>query len=390
MIIEKNPNPTKDQHFMVDKNMLEKIYETANIQDGEYIVEIGGGEGALTDYLVLGNNFVTVIEKDPYYADYLKKKYTKYPNLRVIEGDALTYNFCDYDRIIANLPYTITEPFLINLASSGALDYNPSNPKGSSVKSVTLVLSQNSVRKIVAPVQITEGKSRHINPEFGIMSTIAKTFCNVDIVSAIPSEVFYPKPAVTSFLVNFTPKKEKTTVDRIMKELLVDKKGNRSSIKRLYQLMISQGKIYKINKHKNNTFNVISKNFISSAIENNNIYDLSPSQISQLVQDFIRNDIDFKSKNRRKQRNREDFIDFSRYSINEKFIYDELDDEYEDETDDLNYYKSKFQKKYDYMYDDKQYNVLLHRGLEYIDSENLQQMLGKEHKKEKKLVLTRE
>ena len=66
---EKNPNPTKDQHFMVDKNMLESIYDTANIQEGESIVEIGGGSGALTDYLVQGNNYITVIEKDPYYAN---------------------------------------------------------------------------------------------------------------------------------------------------------------------------------------------------------------------------------------------------------------------------------------------------------------------------------
>ena len=42
MSFEKNPNPTKDQHFMVDKNMLQLIYDTANIQEGESIVEIGG------------------------------------------------------------------------------------------------------------------------------------------------------------------------------------------------------------------------------------------------------------------------------------------------------------------------------------------------------------
>ena len=68
----KNPNPTKDQHFMVDQNMLKRIYDSANIQPYETICEIGGGEGALTDYLISGNNFVTVIEKDPYYANYLK------------------------------------------------------------------------------------------------------------------------------------------------------------------------------------------------------------------------------------------------------------------------------------------------------------------------------
>ena len=44
--IVKNPNPTKDQHFMVDKEMIEYICRKANIQPGETVIEIGGGEGA--------------------------------------------------------------------------------------------------------------------------------------------------------------------------------------------------------------------------------------------------------------------------------------------------------------------------------------------------------
>ena len=193
---EKNPNPTKDQHFMVDKSMLELIYDTADIQEGESIVEIGGGSGALTDYLVRGKNFVTVIEKDPYYAALLRNKYQEYSNVSVVEGDALNYDFSSYDRLVANLPYTITEPFLMNLASSGALAYDPKRQSGSSLKSVTLVLSQNSTRKMVAPVQIAEGNSKHLNQEFGMMGAICKAFSDVDIVTAIPSDAFYPEPAV--------------------------------------------------------------------------------------------------------------------------------------------------------------------------------------------------
>ena len=39
----KNPNPTKDQHFMVDSDMLKRVYDSANIQPYETICEIGGG-----------------------------------------------------------------------------------------------------------------------------------------------------------------------------------------------------------------------------------------------------------------------------------------------------------------------------------------------------------
>lgn len=373
MVLEKNPNPTKDQHFMVDQSMLQLIYDTAKIEEGESIVEIGGGAGALTDYLVKGNNFVTVIEKDPYYANLLKNKYSNYPNVTVIEGDALNYNYTDYDRIVANLPYTITEPFLINLAASGSLDYNPSN-KGSNVKSVTLVLSQNSTRKLVAPIQVTEGNSKHLNQEFGIMGAISKSFCDVDIVTAIPSEAFFPEPAVTSFVVNLTPKKEKTTVDRIMREILVDKKCTRPSIKKIYQSMIARGEIYKTNKHKN-SFDTVSTSFTSKNIENQNVYDLSHAQISQLVQDLIRNDISIKSKNSNKNR-RQNEDDYSRYFQGNKFVYNK--DEYEDEVDIQvnNNSKKKYEEKYNYMYESDKYDLLLRRGLEYIDPTELQILLG--------------
>lgn len=377
---EKNPNPTKDQHFMVDKSMLELICETANIQDGESIVEIGGGEGALTDYLIRGNNFVTVIEKDSYYANYLKEKYKDCHNVMVIEGDALNYNYESYDRVVANLPYTITEPFLINLAASGALDYNKNNANGSNVKSVTLVLSQNSTRKMVAPVQITEGKSRHLNQEFGIMGAICKTFCDVDIVTAIPSEAFYPEPAVTSFVVNMTPKKEKTTVDRIMRELLIDKKCNKPSISRVYQLMIARGEIYKTNKYKNDFTSILST-FTSKNIESQNIYDLSHAQISQLVQDLIRNDISIKSK-RLSRAKRQNDDDYSKYFSGNKFVYDPNNYENYDEEDDYQgngEYNKKNEEKYNYMYDSIKYDVLLQRGLEYIDFDELQEMFGKKN-----------
>ena len=165
---EKNPNPTKDQHFLRHEETLKLICDSAQIQEGESIVEIGGGDGALTDYLAQGNNLVTVIEKDPYYAKVLREKYANFPNVTVVEGDALDFNFNGYDRIVANLPFTITEPLFINLASSGVLDIN-----SSTLKRMTVVISQNSTRKMVAPVQITEGKSKHINHDFGLMGAIA-------------------------------------------------------------------------------------------------------------------------------------------------------------------------------------------------------------------------
>ena len=364
----KNPNPTKDQHFMKDKDMLQRIYDTANIQEYETICEIGGGEGALTDYLIKGNNPVTVIEKDPYYANYLKEKYKDNQNVTVIEGDALEYDFSAYDRVVANLPYTITEPFLVNLARTGALNYEKGNANGSNVKSVTLVLSQNSTRKMVAPVQISDGKSKHQNSEYGLMGAICHAFVDVDIKCAIPSEAFFPEPAVTSFLVNLTPKKKKTTIDRILSEFLMDKKGANPSIGHIYKLMLNQNKIYKMNKHKSNSFK-FNNSCTSKVIEDKNIYDLSNSQISELVQDLVNNDMKIKSANARSNSDRFD-DPLERYMKTGKY-----DDDYEDDIPQI-HVKEKYKKNYDYLYDIRRFYLLLHRGLEYLPEEVLNYYLN--------------
>lgn len=376
MSMEKNPNPTKDQHFLVDENVIQQICDTADIKEGESIVEIGGGSGAITDYLAQMPNHITVIEKDKYYADYLKQRYANFPNVTVIEGDALDFDYTGYDKIVSNLPYTIIEPLLINLAKAGLFDSSKSNNKG--LKSVTLVVSQNSLRKMVSPLQISEGKSKHFNQEFGIMGAICKSSCDLDVISVLPNEAFFPMPAVTSFLINLTPKKERTTVDRIVKEMLLDKKGTSPEIKRVYQLMVIRGEIYKANKHKNN-LTTTSSSFISDNIGNQNIYGLTKSQISQLIQTLIRNDISIKS--RGSNRRTSDDYDYSDYFVGSRFVgrQDYYEDDYDefDEEEVRSYGKEKFERKYDYMYDSTKYSILEHRGLEYLSDSDLEGLLTK-------------
>lgn len=361
LLREKNPNPTKDQHFMVDEAILEHIRTKAEIMPFESVVEIGGGAGALTKHLAKGDNYVTVIEKDSYYAKLLREMFSENERVEVVEGDALEFNFSGYDRIVANLPYTITEPFLMNLAKSGALYNNPKDVKRSNVKSITLVLSQNSVRKMVAPIQIFEGKSRHFNQEFGIMGAICHTFLDVDIDMAIPSDAFSPAPAVTSFLVNLTPKKRKTTVDRILEEMFTDRKGYSPTIGRIYQMMLNQGKVYNLKKHSGLSDTQLFTTCTSKTIGDRNIYDLSNAQLSQLIQDLIRNDSKVKS-----------FRSMPKFHYNSR--YDDYDGMY-DEEEDGTFRKTKTQKKaeekYSYLYDERRYNILLKRGLEFLEHSQL-------------------
>lgn len=235
---------------------------------------------------------------------------------------------------------------------------------------------------MVAPIQIKEGNSRHANMEFGLMGTICKAMTDIEVVRSIPSSSFFPEPAVTSFLVNLTPKKQKTTVDRLLTEFLTDKKGNHATITRLYSLLLSQGKVYKLNKHKNTMMQKINPKFTSEAILNKNIYDLSNLHYSQLIQDLIKNDMSIKSKQHQSRDDHEksydDYLingrfDFARYEMDQE---ENLDDDYEDEEEIFTKSNKKHEQKYEYFYDDTKYKVLENRGLEFLDQDKLYQVMN--------------
>ena len=108
------------------------------------------------------------------------------------------------------------------------------------------------------------------------------------------------------------------------------------------------------------------------------------------MQDLIRNDVSIKSRN--SSRNRDNFDDdYAKYFTGNRVAYniqdfllddeqsdlwdmDDVDSDY-DETSVVSS-RAKFEKKYDYMYDSRKYDILLQRGLEYIEPEELQNMLG--------------
>ena len=87
----------------------------------------------------------------------------------------------------------------------------------------------------------------------------------------------------------------------------------------------------------------------------------------------------------------DDCSDYSKYFVGGRFVYnaDILDEEDDyDEEKQIIKRKAKFEKKYDYMYDSTRYDVLLNRGLEYLEPNKLQEMLGNE-KQENSLSLVR-
>ncbi len=188
-----------DQHFVIDRKVLLRIVELAKIQKDEVILEIGAGTGNLTKLLVKKAKKLYAIEKDKNLFSELKKISNK--NLKLIPGDALKVQFPDFDKLVANLPYSISEPLIQRLIYE---DF----------KLAVLLLPENFV-KIISGEKRTK------------LTEITKTFFELKLDRDVKPESFSPKPRVFSRIIVLIPKKPRNEKELIFMEFLkqTDKKA---------------------------------------------------------------------------------------------------------------------------------------------------------------------
>ncbi|MDO8507547.1 MAG: 16S rRNA (adenine(1518)-N(6)/adenine(1519)-N(6))-dimethyltransferase RsmA [bacterium] len=104
------PNKDLGQHFLTDKNVLEKMIETADLNKNDVVVEVGPGIGIMTKELAKRAKKVHAIEIDPKIAEILSTICVQYPNLKIVRGDIRDFDPKGIGRykVVANLPYYIT------------------------------------------------------------------------------------------------------------------------------------------------------------------------------------------------------------------------------------------------------------------------------------------
>ena len=117
------------QNFLTDTNILQKIVDTAEIDDQVNVIEIGPGIGALTEFLAERAAQVMAFEIDYRLVPILADTLRDFDNVTVVNEDILKVdlaqhiqNFKNPDlpiKVVANLPYYITTPILMHLIESG-------------------------------------------------------------------------------------------------------------------------------------------------------------------------------------------------------------------------------------------------------------------------------
>jgi len=174
------------QNFLRDPNTITKIIAVLEPCKNDTILEIGPGDGVLTDRLSKAAGHIHAVEIDPLLIKHLGDK--QYRNVAIHEGDILDWDISILPKrvkIIGNLPYYISSPILFRFLGI------------SKWEQMVLMFQKELAERIV---------SKEGSKSYGRISVMCQVFCDVQIEFTVSRNVFQPKPDVDSAVLSFYPK----------------------------------------------------------------------------------------------------------------------------------------------------------------------------------------
>ena len=188
--IRVSPVKTLGQNFLHDRNLARWIVDKSELSPADYVVEIGPGLGALTEFILESGARVLAIEKDQRLVEFLRKRFAD-SRLEVVHGDALDFDLRSLFaeprvKLLGNLPYYISSQLLLKFTKYP-----------SPISLWLLMLQKEMARRISA----APGTS-----DYGALSLVVQLQYRVEFLRTVPATVFLPEPDVDSAFVRITPR----------------------------------------------------------------------------------------------------------------------------------------------------------------------------------------
>ncbi len=190
------------QNFITDHGVIEDIVIGSGTGENDLVIEIGPGIGVLTDEAASVAAKVIAIEIDEKLIPILAETLAHHDNVCVINADILKVDINEIIReerengsfsgdvkIMGNLPYYITTPIIMGLLENGV-----------NADSITIMMQKEVADRI---------KADPGSKAYGALSVAVQYYCDVDLVSRVPKEVFVPRPKVDSAVLRLTIREEK-------------------------------------------------------------------------------------------------------------------------------------------------------------------------------------
>ena len=190
------------QNFLIDVNIIHNIIDASHIDERTGVIEVGPGMGSLTEQLAKSAKKVIAFEIDQRLIPVLNETMAPYNNVTVINEDILkadsthyvTHELADCDQIlvVANLPYYITTPILLNLMQQKL-----------PIDGYVVMMQKEVGERLNAEVG---------TKAYGSLSIVAQFYTETSKVLTVPKTVFLPPPNVDSIVVKLM-KRDQPLVD---------------------------------------------------------------------------------------------------------------------------------------------------------------------------------
>ena len=172
------------QRFLRSRAVRDRIIAAAELSHSDTVLEVGPGDGFLTEALAAHAGRVIAVEKDARFAALLKEKFKEIKNVEIVEGDMLkflisNFEFLNKSKIVANIPYYITSRFLRQVLEA----------KQKPELMVLMVQKEVADRMTAKP------------PYMNMLALAVQAFGKVKRVAQVPARVFTPPPRVDSAII---------------------------------------------------------------------------------------------------------------------------------------------------------------------------------------------
>lgn len=208
------PRKRFGQHFLVDRNLMGRLVQAAEIEPSDVLLEIGAGTGSMTRLLAATGARVITVEIDPALASLASRTVDDCPNVTLLQRDALAGKSRISPeligalrdalagenarlKLVANLPYDIATPFVIDL-----------------------LLTDLPLTRLCFTVQ-AEVAGRFLAPpdrsDYGPVGIISQALCRGERIAKVPPQAFWPAPKVASAMIRLDrfPEDQRTVIHPI-------------------------------------------------------------------------------------------------------------------------------------------------------------------------------
>jgi len=186
------------QNFMIDQNLVRLVADAGDVRAGELVVEVGPGTGTLTEELLARGADVLAVEIDRDLAKLLRERFGGNEHFTLVEGDALAGKHQLNDelvahlaaareqgkprKLVANLPYNIASPLVIELLIAGV-----------------------DVLAFTVQKEVADRLRSNANDDaYGPLTVMAQLLSRVEVLRTLPPQAFWPAPKIDSALVRMT------------------------------------------------------------------------------------------------------------------------------------------------------------------------------------------